>query len=95
LPPVTPRAEAGRWQRLLDPLQPTEPGRWQPGDGPAVRIVEGGEDRIEEMVWRVRSVEKVADWLRKQGLLREGRGGTINIAPEALQGVNVRLEAEG
>jgi hypothetical protein len=87
-------AEADRWQRLLDPLQPTEPGRWQPGDGPAVRIVEAGEDRIEGMVWRVRSLETAADWLHKQGLFREGRDGTISIAPEALQGVNVWLEAE-
>jgi hypothetical protein len=88
-------AEANRWQRLLDPLQPTEPERWQPGDGPAVRIVEGGEDRIEAMVWTVRSLEKAADWLRKHDLFREGDDGTISIAPEALQGVNVWLEAEG
>jgi hypothetical protein len=88
-------AEANRWQRLLDPLQPTEPGRWQPGDGPAVRIVEGGENRIEGMVWRVRSLDMAADWLRKHDLFREGRDGTISIAPEALQGVNIWLEDEG
>jgi hypothetical protein len=86
-------AEVDRWQRLLDPLQPTEPGSWQPGDGPAVRILERGEDRIE-MVWTVRSLDKAADWLRQQGLFGEGRDGTISIAPEALQGMNVWLAAE-
>lgn len=87
-------AEAERWQRLLDPLRPTGPGRWQPGDGPAVRIVEGSEDRIERMVWTVRALDNAADWLRKQGLLAEGSDGAIRIAPEALQGVNIWLEAE-
>jgi hypothetical protein len=88
-------AEGERWQRLLDPLQPTEPSRWHPGDGPAIRIVEGREDRIEGMVWTVRSLERAADWLRKHDLLREEIHGTIGIAPEPLQGVNIRLAAEG
>jgi hypothetical protein len=59
-----------------------------------VRIVEGGEAHIEGMVWTVRSLDRAADWLRKQGLFGEERDGTISIAPEALQGVNVWLEAE-
>ena len=88
-------AEADRWQRLLDPLEPTEPGRWQPGEGPAVRIVESGEDRIERMVWTVRSLDGAADWLRKQGLFGDRRDGTIRIAPEALQGVNTWLRQRG
>lgn len=87
-------AEAERWQRLLEPLDPTEPGRWQPGDGPALRVVEGREDRIDRMVWTVRSLERAADWLRGQGMLGEEREGNIDIAPGALQGVNVSLAAE-
>ena len=87
-------AEAERWQRLLDPLQPTDPGRWQPGDGPAVRVVEGGEDRIERTVWSVRSLERAADWLREHGMLREGPDGAVGIDPEILQGVNVWLTAD-
>lgn len=87
-------AEAARWQRLLDPLEPVEPGRWQPGDGPAVRIVEGREDRIEAMVWTVRSPDAAAARLREQGLFGEERDGTVRIAPDALQGLNVWLEAE-
>jgi hypothetical protein len=87
-------AEVDRWQRLLDPLEPTEPGRWQPGDGPALRVVEGDEDRIDRMVWTVRSLDKAADWLRGQDMLAAGPEGTISIAPDVLQGVNISLEAE-
>jgi hypothetical protein len=47
------------------------------------------------MVWTVRSLERAADWLRKHDLLREEIHGTIAIAPEPLQGVNIRLAAEG
>lgn len=88
-------AEAARWQRLLDPLAPLEPGRWQPGDGPALRIVEGREDRIEAMVWTVRSPDDAAHWLRRQDMLGEERDGTVGIAPDALQGLDVRLAAAG
>jgi hypothetical protein len=44
------------------------------------------------MVWRVRSLEQAADWLRRQHLLHEDRDGRIGIAPQALQGVQVWLE---
>ncbi len=87
-------AEVDRWQGLLAPLEPTEPGRWQPGDGPAVRIAEGPEDRIDRMVWTVRSRDRAADWLRGQGMLGKESEETISIAPDALQGVNVALAAE-
>jgi hypothetical protein len=63
-------------------------------DATAVRIVEGPENRIEGMVWTVRSPETAADWLRKHDLLRAERHGTISIARETLQGVNIRLQAE-
>jgi hypothetical protein len=39
--------------------------------------------------------ETAANWLRKHDLLRQERHGTISIAPEMLQGVDIRLQAEG
>ena len=87
-------AEAERWQRLFDPLQPSEPGCWRPGDGPALRVVEGAENRIESMVWNVRSLADAADWLRREGMLGSADDGTVTIAPEALQGVNIRLQPD-
>jgi hypothetical protein len=84
-------SEEERWQRLLDPVQPSQPGRWVLGDGPAIRLVEGAKDGIRAVVWEVHSTDRAADWLRGQGWLGEERDGELSIAPEPLQGLDVRL----
>jgi hypothetical protein len=83
--------ERGRWQQLLHPAQPDDRGRWELGDGPALKLVEGTEDAIQAVVWEVSSLDKAADWLRNTGWLRETRENGVSIAPEPLQGLDVRL----
>lgn len=48
-------AADGRWQRVLDPLQPVEPATWQPVIGPAITLVPGDEERVDHLVLAVRS----------------------------------------
>jgi hypothetical protein len=88
-----PGSEEERWQRLLDPVQPSQPGRWVLGDGPAIRLVEGAKDGIRAVVWEVHSIDRAADWLRGQRWLGEESDGELSIAPEPLQGLDVRLAA--
>lgn len=50
------RAARGRWQRLLDPLEPAQPLSWHPAIGPAITLVEGDDERVAHLVLAVRSV---------------------------------------
>ena len=84
-------AEEARWQRLLDPAQPAAGGRWELGDGPAIRLVEGADDGIAALVWAVESLARAADALRAEGWLGDERDGAPTIAAESLQGLDVRL----
>jgi Glyoxalase/Bleomycin resistance protein/Dioxygenase superfamily len=86
-------AETQRWQALLDPFEPVEPGLWQLGDGPAIRVMEGAEDRIKALVWHVRSLEQAVEWLDRERMLAT-IGEHPAIAPEAVQGIEIQL-AEG
>jgi len=54
--------EAGsrRWQRLLDPLEPTQLLVWHPTVGPAIRLVEGPGERVDHLQLRVRSRERAS-----------------------------------
>jgi hypothetical protein len=47
-----------RWQALLDPLRPDPPGTWRLPLGPAVRVVEGDDERVGELALAVRSVQE-------------------------------------
>jgi hypothetical protein len=64
-----------------------EPG----GDGPAIRSVEGGKDRIRGVVWEVNSLGRAADWLRTEGWLGEDREDGLSITAEPLQGLEVQI----
>lgn len=84
-------AEAERWQRLLAPVQPSEPGHWKLGDGPAIRLVEAESNNILRVVWEVGTLSHAADWLRREGWIGDVSDDRISVAPEPLQGLNVQL----
>ena len=83
--------ERHRWQRLLHPAQPDGFGRWELGDGPALKLIEGTEDAIQAVVWDVTSLGKAADWLRRKGWLGTTHENEVSITREPLQGLDVRL----
>jgi hypothetical protein len=83
--------EQERWRRLLAPTMPDATGSWKLGDGPAIRLAEGTDDRISTLRWQVESLSRAADWLRPKGWLGHQHDGEVSIAPAALQGLDVRL----
>ena len=83
--------ERRRWDQLLHPAQPNDPGRWELGDGPALKLIEGSKDAIQSVVWEVTSLGRAADWLRGKGWLGETHENAVAIAREPLQGLDVRL----
>ena len=66
-----PDAARGRWQRLFDPLPPGPPLTWRPAVGPAVRVAEGDDERVGDLVLAVRSPEEARRvWLAAPSTLR-------------------------
>lgn len=62
-----------RWQRLFDPLEPTDPLTWRPPVGPAITLVEGDHERVDHLTLAVRSVDAAHEvWseVTQQGLDR-------------------------
>jgi hypothetical protein len=49
-------AARGRWQRLFDPLQPEDGPVWRPMIGPAIRLLAGDDERVDQLTLAVRSV---------------------------------------
>ena len=58
-----------RWQELFAP--DGSPPRWQPGAGPAVRLLAADDDRFERVVLSVQSLAAAEDSLRARGILGE------------------------
>jgi hypothetical protein len=84
-------AQLPLWEQLLGP--PDSAGRWQLGDGPAIRVIEGPDDCIRTVVWEVESLGRAADELRARGWFGEPRDDSVAVAAPALQGLDVRLAA--
>jgi hypothetical protein len=83
--------EQEHWQRLLAPARPGPDGAWQLGDGSALRLVSDELDRIQALVCEVSSLERAGEFLGREGMLADGPAGEVRIAPDALQGVDLRL----
>jgi len=86
-----PAAAARRWQAFLTPMAPAETGYWVIGAGPALRLESAAVDAIEALVLQVSSLATAEGFLREQGLLGEAGDGWVALAPEATQGVTIRL----
>jgi hypothetical protein len=82
--------ERERWQRLLDPIQPID-GTWHFPAGPALRLVGGDVDRILALICDVSSLQAAAEFLERERMLGAADEGEVRIAPEALQGLDIRL----
>lgn len=83
-------AETERWSNLLDPAPLTE-GAWELGDGPAIRLTAGSEDRIEALVCEVASLDRAKRFLEDEGLLAPAGETQLTIDSEAIQGLEIRL----
>jgi len=79
------------WQRLLDPLRPSAPGLWRVGDGPAIRLVQAQETKLEALVVGVRSLLAAETFLRQKGLLGPISASDVMIDPTKVDGLTIRL----
>jgi hypothetical protein len=63
------------WQRLFDPIEPVQPAYWELGDGPAIRLIEALDDRMQRLLITVDSLPAAVSVLRERELLAgEGEG---------------------
>jgi hypothetical protein len=82
---------AGLWGTLLAPRRSSAPGLWQVGDGPAIRVVQAGESRLQGLVISVVSLRRAKAFLRERGLLGSVTEEDATIDPSKIQGLNIRL----
>jgi catechol 2,3-dioxygenase-like lactoylglutathione lyase family enzyme len=79
------------WQRLLDPLRPSNPDTWQVGDGPGIRLVSAPQNQMHALIIRVASVDRAKAFLRDNRLLGIEAAGQVTIDSPTLGGVEIRL----
>ena len=79
-----------RWQQLLSPA-PTIQGAWQVGTGPAIRTVPAKENRVEELVVRVRSLTRAKTFLQANGLLEAGTAADVALNASRAFGIKMRF----
>ena len=81
------------WRRLYAPTPETEPGLFDDGAGPPVRLVRADKDSIRTLVLKVSSLARAETTLRESGMLGAVNEDGITIAPSKLEGLDVRLVA--
>jgi hypothetical protein len=69
------------WQHLFEPLEPTEPGLWRLGAGPALRITAGPQDRFRRAIVGVRSLGEAVHAMRERALLGASSARWAELAP--------------
>lgn len=80
-----------RWQNLLNPLQPSAEGYWEFESGPALRLVESERNHMQRLVFTANSLDKAKEFLSRSAMLGSLSAHEIAIAPESLQGLDIRL----
>jgi hypothetical protein len=79
------------WQRLLDPIRPSAPGLWNVGDGPSLRVVESGDDRVQALIVSVHSLTRAKEFLGERGLLGLAMNDAVAMDSSKLWGLDIRL----
>jgi hypothetical protein len=79
------------WAKLYAPATEVASGVWEIDDGPALRLVASDTNSIQSLALRVSSLERAETALRESGMIGTVTGDEITIAPEKLEGLNVRL----
>ena len=79
------------WQRLLDPTPVSGSSTWQVGDGPAIRLLQAGENTTHGLLISVASLPNARAFLRERGLLGIDSQREVTIDPSKIEGLNIRL----
>ncbi|MFL5353280.1 hypothetical protein [Archangium sp.] len=81
------------WSEILAPLEPSEAGRFEPGRGPALRVIPGPDERIDELVLKVQSLDTARVFLAERKLLGSQATGRLSIDLAASFGLRIALIA--
>lgn len=84
-----------RWQALLAPRQPSPPGVWALGAGPAVRVAAAPQTGVRGLVVTVDSLPEARRFLAERGLLGEARQDQLVLNGPDLTGLNITLVEGG
>lgn len=79
------------WERLMAPRLAVEPGFWRIGNGPAIRVVQAPESKLQGIVIRVASLSRAKTFLKEKGLLGSVSEESVTIDPNKLEGLNIQL----
>ena len=79
------------WSKLYAPAAEVAPGVWEIEDGPALRLTEADANSIQSLALEVSSLERAETALRERGIIGTVTDEEITIAPEKIEGLNVRL----
>jgi hypothetical protein len=79
------------WGRLLELRRTSAPGLWEVGDGPAIHVVQSGENKLQGLVISVTSLRSAKAFLQERGLLGSASMEELTIDPSKIQGLNMRL----
>ncbi len=83
------KSNIGIWSKLLG--TPAKGGSWRAGAGPAIRLVEGNENRIREIWLKVRSLDRAKAYLKKSNLLGSASGRGVSLSSVKFQGLRIFL----
>jgi hypothetical protein len=85
------KASAALWEKLLQPWRRSARSVWHVGHGPAIRLVQAEENKLQGFVISVVSLRKAEAFLRERGLLGSASKSSVTIDPSKIQGVNITL----
>jgi hypothetical protein len=77
------------WRRLLG--EPTPAGNWIMSAGPAIRLVQGAEDRIQKIIFQAKSLDQAKTFLIKKRMLGTVSAREISLSPSRVQRLNISL----
>jgi hypothetical protein len=77
------------WGQLLG--NQISPDFWRAASGPAIRLVQGSSDRISEIVFKVKSLERARAFLDLNQLLGSVSPKEISLNASKIQGLKIRI----
>jgi len=81
--------DEAEWQRLLGSRASS--GNWSVGAGPAIRLVEGSRNRIQKIIFRVRSLAQAGAFLKSRQLPGTEVEKEVLLNPSEIQGLRIGL----
>ncbi len=86
------RRDVSRWQKLLFPVPQSPAGTWKLGNGPLLHLVPGNANRIERMIFGVRSLEQTRLRLQQDRMLGSATPAEVSMNPARIQGLSIRFK---